>query len=643
MLKFLRKYNTLILVVGGSLLMVVFLVPQAIEQIGQNPKRVPYATIEGRTLNMRDFQQVQRDWQHLTQIVPEALGGLEIQDVDHWLLLTHEAERYNLIGGVQDGANSMDYFAEYVAQFAVRMQMQANPWLIQTNEQYLQILQSQADLYRGIFAQRVEDQTRAGRPPEVYYRALAKLRGVARLLVTYQSLAGLSIPETEIAAADLFDRLTADVAVIPASAFRPDPDSLAMDDVRSHFETYRTTRRGEGDFGFGYMLPDAVRVEWLQVNSEAIVDSLDASSADLLEYYRRFRDTNYFGQEFTEARNQVRTDYINSLAQQRLNDISSAVQRERLRSVQALPRDTDDERYRIVTDDWQAPTLEHYAGIVREASGLTGQAAEDLVTIRHDSGEFLSLQDLRASELSIYRYEVTANEIIAFGDLMMLAREFSGDERVNLQRGLLFGPVVLPQSRRVRDLAFVRITDVRHEGPADSVEEVEQRVREDLATLRGYENLQQREESFRSAFADAGFTWLNEMDFATAEGTLQYNDTVLGMESAMSDFGEPIRRLAASPLPEAFVRAARSFDPLVAMSQVSADERTISVLMPDTLALGVGTITAYRPATIERLREGMMQIEQRLEGKARQISVEAVYTFDSLARRLGFEKASQED
>ncbi|XOV74985.1 MAG: hypothetical protein ACFHWZ_16165 [Phycisphaerales bacterium] len=34
MLKFLRKYNTLILVVGGSLLMVVFLVPQAIEQIG---------------------------------------------------------------------------------------------------------------------------------------------------------------------------------------------------------------------------------------------------------------------------------------------------------------------------------------------------------------------------------------------------------------------------------------------------------------------------------------------------------------------------------------------------------------------------------------------------------------------------------
>ena len=35
MLKFLRKYKAIIMVVGGSLLMVVFLLPQAAQQFGQ--------------------------------------------------------------------------------------------------------------------------------------------------------------------------------------------------------------------------------------------------------------------------------------------------------------------------------------------------------------------------------------------------------------------------------------------------------------------------------------------------------------------------------------------------------------------------------------------------------------------------------
>lgn len=643
MLKFLRKYNTLILVVGGSLLMVVFLVPQAVEQIGRNPKRIPYATVEGQSINMQSFQEIQRDWQIVTQIVGEAISGLQIEGVDHWLLLTREAERLGLIGGIQDGAASVNFFADYVAQFLVEFDRQRNPFMFQTQDQYNAALQARSAEFRNTILERIEAQVSTGRPEAPYYRALAKLRGIARLLVTYQSLAGLSIPEMELAAADLFDRVEADLAIIPASAFRPEPEELAIDDVRSHFETYRGIRRGEGDFGFGYILPNAVRAEWVVINSAAITDSLDASPADLLEYYRRFRDTTYFGRDFETARSDVRRDYINAQTQQRLNDIQSAVRREQVRATQGLAMDDESSRYRVVPSDWQGPSLERYSEVIREASGLTGPPAQDLVTIREDDGVFLSRDDIRTSALSIFVYQLGGNEVINSGELLLMAKEFGGDERVNIQRGLLFGPIAFRRSGGVRDLAFVRITDVRFEGPADSLDEVEDQVRRDLATLRGYETLKSQVDSFRASFAQDSFAWLNEQPFAVADGTLQYVDAIVSKESVRDELGQPLFQLTNSLLPERFIERARTFNPLVPIDEIATDERTLAVLMPDTLSLGLGTIKAYRPATVDRLFEGMAEVERQITIQARSISTEAIYTFDSMARRMNFQRVNQEE
>ena len=54
MLKFLRKYNQYILVCGGVLLMVAFLVPGALRQLGQNPDRVVVFTIDGHKVRTLD-------------------------------------------------------------------------------------------------------------------------------------------------------------------------------------------------------------------------------------------------------------------------------------------------------------------------------------------------------------------------------------------------------------------------------------------------------------------------------------------------------------------------------------------------------------------------------------------------------------
>jgi hypothetical protein len=643
MLKFLRKYNTLILVVGGSLLMVVFLVPQAVEQIGRNPSNMPYAEIEGEIVSQQRFIEVSRDWQLVNQIAGEAVAIMQIESVDHWMLLLREAEKYGLIGGPTDGALSLNFFADYVARSFVSNQMRTNPWFFQNDEQVLQAVQSQSELARSTMQQRLEMQTSSGRSEIVYYEALAKLRGVTRLLQTYTSLAGNSIPEIQLAAADLYDRVTVDLGVIPASAFKPDPTSLDADAVQAHFEQYRDVAPGEGEFGFGYLLPDAVKYEWIRVNASAVLQSLEAEPADVFEYFRR-NEADYGMQTYDEARARVRTDYLNSIARQRLGSIETAIGRERLRATQGLPRDSRNERYRIVPEDFTGPSLETYAQVARDSSGLDGQALEDLVTITPATDEFRDFRAIATSPLGATRYEITARETISLPQLLVRSsKEFEADERVDIQRGLLFGPVFNPVGGGVNDLIFVRITEVREEGPAESIDQLEDRVRQDLATLRGYEELSERAETFREAFADGGFSWFNQMAFAGSGDSRQFPDAVIGNNTVQNFTGDELLELSATALPAGVIDRARTLDPRQPMEEYSADARTASVLMPQSLALGVATIKSFRPATFERLREGISQIEDEVTRTARGLSTQAPYTFASMEERLGFKRLDRED
>lgn len=642
MLKFLRKYNTLILVLGGSLLMVVFLVPQAIEQIGQNPSNVSYAKVGDHTLSQQDFLEYQQSWTLVNQIAGAAVVVMQIENVDHWILLNIEAEKYDLIGGAADGAASIPFFARYIAQADLAIFMEQNPNAIQSRAQYDQEMDHRAEQFRLNIIQNLEAQTMTGRTETQYYRAMARLRGIGRLLQTYDALTGLSIPETRIAAVELFDRVTTDLAIVPASAFRPDPQSLDQDALQAHFEQYQSTLPGEGEFGFGYLLPDAVRFEYLRIHSDALTGSFTTSSADLLEYFRK-NQNRYFGQDFKQAENRVRTDFINARVNERLEAITTAIQRERLRAVQSLPVDSAAERYRVVPEGWVGPELDVYAQVAREAAQLSGQAAEDLVSIEPVSEEFLSRADLRQSDLSRAQFRFTASEVFLFPNLLLLAKEFGGDERLDLQRGLLFGPLEVSESAGTRDLVFVRITETRRQGAPDSLDAVEEQVREDLATLRGYERLIEQSETFKSAFADGSYVWFNDMDFSNLDAAEQHPDTVLGFRVAQTELGTNLPLIAFSPVPEAVLDLARTLDPTQPIEQVSVDERTAAVPMPDSLSLALATIKSFRPVTVDRMSEGMVQIEQRLGQEALSRIVESPYTFDSLAQRMGFQRLDRDE
>ena len=95
MFKFLRKYNKWILAVGGTLLMIVFLIPQAISSLSQRAAvgSAVWATIgeDKEEISGEERRQTEREL-----VVLEQLQGLGIpmiaKEPAHWYLLVREAE-----------------------------------------------------------------------------------------------------------------------------------------------------------------------------------------------------------------------------------------------------------------------------------------------------------------------------------------------------------------------------------------------------------------------------------------------------------------------------------------------------------------------------------------------------------------------
>src|SRR5947207_9792431 len=104
MVKILRKYNKYILVVGGSLLMIAFLMPQAFQQLAGNREKQTYARMGDRKITYADIGRAEQEFHTLdrfsSMLVKQVIGA---ENSDHWFLLTTAAERAGFIAaGAED-------------------------------------------------------------------------------------------------------------------------------------------------------------------------------------------------------------------------------------------------------------------------------------------------------------------------------------------------------------------------------------------------------------------------------------------------------------------------------------------------------------------------------------------------------------
>src|SRR6186997_2733766 len=96
MLKGLRKHNKWILVVGGSLLMVAWLMPQTIRQLGPARKGAPQGEVDGQTIYQSDLARQGSELRALRTLIPSLIGAMvdpsRNHESAHWMLLTREAD-----------------------------------------------------------------------------------------------------------------------------------------------------------------------------------------------------------------------------------------------------------------------------------------------------------------------------------------------------------------------------------------------------------------------------------------------------------------------------------------------------------------------------------------------------------------------
>ena len=269
MLKWFAKYQKIILVFGGSVLMVLFLLPgtqfltpdpaaQAIGYIGDEP-------ISGHDQHAaaQELSLLERAQRHLmihvqtsarrTQLPPMAdlLVNTPIpNDALHWLLLLREAQGHGVWASQAEGHSvlvEMD-----------RAGIDLTPLLAEAPEDAY----AQAFAHWRAYVQFASMMLGGGAPPSE-----PRLRHLAR---DFGSQATIEL-----------------VALDPAQVIEQEPDPT-QEQIVEQFEKYKDKRVGESEpFGYGYIVPPRVKIEYIAVPLERVKASIEVDEVDALSYYEQ--------------------------------------------------------------------------------------------------------------------------------------------------------------------------------------------------------------------------------------------------------------------------------------------------------------------------------------------------------------------
>jgi hypothetical protein len=631
MLKFLRKYNKFILVVGGVLLMIVFVAPQAIQQLGPNPQNQVQFRVGGKAYKGKDVLEARQEIRAL-QVVQSMtpVPFLPFQSVEHWILLTMEAERMGMVGGPDDAIGLFELVADQAASTAQPM-FGAN-----SNPEQLRA-QRRAEALAALQAGR-DEAINEGLPARFVDESLAKLRGVYRLANTLGGFSEISTQEAAYFGRDLYDTAIVDLGLIYARDLPagdvPEPTDA---ELREQFERYQDSTGEDNAFGFGYRLPEAVRLETLEIDTSTIRQAITLDPVEVNTHWRRNKER--FGDSFTSARAFVESDMRRSKLDELMRGVKETVRRELIRSRLELERDG---AFLVLPEDWASrrPSFERLAEVAQAEIDDRLGAPTPAVTVSDYGGRWMARDEVASLQTLARAAVTTAVGSLQFPSFVFSVRELAPESGVNLQAGVAYGPI----DSATRSV-YARVLDTRRAGPPESMEAVAAAVREDLLTLRRYEGLVDRRDAIRSRVAEGGTMSVLYDDYEELLAQVGLRVTREGSQAAEGP-ATPVR----ADVPEvrdAVMDTAGAWDPLASVESVPVDERALAIEIPGERALAVAIIQGRLPMTREQLRSG----DARLMFEAGDAyGAGTSFTFsdgalspDALKARLGFESALPED
>src|SRR5690606_23642455 len=110
------------------------------------------------------------------------------------------------------------------------------------------------------------------------------------------------------------------------------------EEIEAHFQAYKDKRPGEGDYGFGYLLPPRVQAEWLVLDQQAIANAITLDEVEVQARLLTHLEQNPEADE-DQAYAMVRRQVQGEAVQEVMRLARQAIQLEVDAAQRALPTD----------------------------------------------------------------------------------------------------------------------------------------------------------------------------------------------------------------------------------------------------------------------------------------------------------------
>jgi hypothetical protein len=490
MVKVLRKYNKVLLVGFGVLLMVTFLLPGQSGPRDTSGRKI--ATIGQESVTAGQFEKAELEFTALEMLIPDVLKDLlGVENGTHWLLLSHEAERAGFVG---EGGDGPDWFSE-LATTRVRQAVQAGQLRPEDSSKAVTAMTDRLEAGRAQLA----GHTRLT-PPDID-RAIAKARGVMRMVNYYYFAGKLSDRRYAQAAGSNLDSVYVDLVFIPGRNL-DDPTKTPSDEqLQAQFDKYRDAKPGSGEFGFGYLQPPRVKLEWLRLDRKAIGDAIVLDQVEVNKRWRTSRDKypGLFEAEQKKVEDELRNEKVGAI----FSDAGQTVRAEVLRVTRDLRTDG---KYLVLpsAEEWAKvrPDLERIAQSVVEAIKSKHGVEIPKPVVTRFAENWMTASDLQLVPgfgRSSTRLAATA---LPGPAVALSVKELALGNDIGVQVGV---PVIenAPVDSAGNKYYFT-VLEARPEGPADTLAEVKDRVISDVESMEGYQALIAKTDEIKAAAVASG-------------------------------------------------------------------------------------------------------------------------------------------
>ena len=611
MLKVLRKYNKVILVVGGTLLMVSFLVPQAIQQMGQAQMGKAVGSMDGHKVSLAQYDRAVREVRALESFF--ATGGRrfpialqEGKEAEHWLLLSTEAEHAGLVGGADEGASLIPVLAnDIIVGEYQRQYRQFADAMIQSNpEQFDQMV---SGLQEMLARARVGAAGSARLTPDEFDEGLARVRGVVRLMNLYHGAERLSDKQTAVLADKIANSVMVDSAFLNARQVADESLVPTPEQLQAHFEQYRELKPGEGEFGIGYRLPPRLKLEWIAINRQGMSGAVAVSLIDANKHWQQNRDR--FPGLFEAEREKVETELRNAEVEKVMATAETVVRSAILTALRPLPKDGE---YYTLPADWAARKPDFIALAQEVVAAVKERHGVDIplpvVSVRDGSWlDGAMLQQLPGIGSGTVTFE---RQSITFAQTAMAVRELAGDNILGVQVGVPAAD--LPAAGPGGSKFFFTVLDVAPEAVPQAIDELlnPEIVANNWRAVQTYQSLTAAPEQILSRVVGEGLEPYAKSFGLRAPPQLPEGATpppptdkvTVEKGGRVTEANTSIRGLEQSPEVITAVRArGQLFDPRKPIDETPLAERVVLVPVPSRLGVLVAQITGVEPLTRETL------------------------------------------